>query len=86
MANDTRPSIQTDLVSRYESQQVGGAFDARDITTTGVDKLITSQQEATFCNQNGFITHEAFGVSQFKNNGNGISSLVRGLDTRRYKS
>ncbi len=86
MATDTRPSIKTDLASRYATQKVGGAFDARNITTTGVDKAITSQQEAQFCTQNGFVTRESFGVSQFKDNGNNLSAFVKGLDTRKYSA
>lgn len=80
----TRPSLTTDLASRYASQRVGGAFDARDIIEAGTDALFASFQGATFQNTNGFLTKEQLGVSDFKNDGNNLSQYVQGLDTRKY--
>ena len=55
----TRPSLTTDLASRYQTQNVGGAYDARNIIETGVDPLFASYQGATFQNKNGFLTEQA---------------------------
>jgi len=80
-----RPSITTDLASRYETQKVGGAFDARNIIEKGVDSIAASYQGATFQTANGFSTEAQQGQSDFKNDGLGLSSYVKGLDTRPYK-
>lgn len=80
-----RPSIQTDLASRYATQNVGGAFDARNIIETGVDGLFASIQSGEFQVKNGFLTKEQQGVSDFKNEGKDLSIFVTNLDTRKYK-
>ena len=81
-----RPSLTTDLATRYATQQVGGAFDARDIIESGVDPLFASYQGTTFQNVNGFLTEQQVGVSDFKNDGNGLSTYVQGLNTTPYDS
>jgi hypothetical protein len=82
----SRPSLTITLADRYATQPIGGAFNARNIITVGPDKLITSQQEAEFCNQNAFIAGEQVGVSQFKNDGEGLSVYEEGLNTTPYDS
>lgn len=79
-----RPSLTTDLATRYATQKVGGAFDARDIVESGVDSLFASYQGATFQNANGFLTEMQLEVSDFKNDGNGLSIYVQGLSTQPY--
>ena len=79
-----RPSLTTTLADRYATQTVGGAFDARDIIETGVDALFASMQGSQFQTKNGFLTKEQQGVSDFKNDGNGLSQYVQGLDTSKY--
>ncbi len=80
----SRPSLTTDLATRYATQNVGGAYDARDIIEKGVDPIVASYQGATFQNINGFLTEAQQGVSDFKNNGNGLSQYVEGLSTKKY--
>jgi hypothetical protein len=81
-----RPSLTTDLATRYATQNVGGAFDARDIIESGVDPLEASFQGAQFQNKNGFLTKVQQGVSDFKNDGNNLSQYVEGLNTQKYDS
>lgn len=81
-----RPSLTTTLATRYETQKVGGAFDARNIIENGTDALFASYQGATFQNTNGFLTKEQLLVTDFKNSGNGLSQYVQGLDTTPYDS
>lgn len=82
----TRPSLTTPLSTRYATQRVGGAFDARNIIENGTDALFASFQSATFQNTNGFLTKEQLQVTDFKNSGNGLSQFVQGLDTTPYDS
>lgn len=79
-----RPSLTIDLATRYATQTVGGAFDARDIIESGTDGLFASYQAQQFQLTNGFLTKEVQGVSDFKNNGGGLSQYVQGLDTTPY--
>jgi len=80
-----RPSLNTNLENRYNTQRVGGAFDAKSIMNDGGSQpLINSSQEAEFTKP-GFQTKLPHGTSQFKNDGLGLSKYVKGLDTRRYK-
>jgi len=81
-----RPSLTTDLATRYATQNVGGAYDARDIIEAGVDPLQASYQGQQFQNQNGFLTEVQQGVSDFKGDGNDLSQYVQGLDTTKYDS
>lgn len=86
MANTNRPSLTTNLATRYATQKVGGAFDARNIIETGTDGLFSSLQSAQFQVSNGFLTKEMLLVSDFKNEGNNLSQYVKGLDTTKYDS
>jgi hypothetical protein len=80
----SRPSLTTTLADRYATQPVGGAFNARNIIESGVDALFASNQSAEFQVKNGFLTEELLQVSDFKNEGNGLSQYVQGLDTSKY--
>lgn len=82
----SRPSLTTDLASRYTSQKIGGAFDARNIIQTGTDALFASYQSSQFQLTNGFLTKEKLGVSDFKNDGGNLSQYVQGLNTTPYDS
>lgn len=81
----TRPSLTTDLASRYATQHVGGAFDDRNIIESGVDPIAASNQGAQFQLKNGFLTKVQQGISDFKNDGNNLSTYVQGLNTTPYK-
>jgi hypothetical protein len=81
-----RPSLTTDLATRYATQRAGGAFDAKNIIESGVDALFASYQSATFQKQNGFLTKMQLEVSDFKNDGGDLSIYVQGLSTQKYDS
>ena len=81
-----RPSLVTSLSQRYAHQPVGGAYDARNIIEVGVDPLFASAKGSQFQIENGFETEIQLGVSQFKNEGLGISIYDDGLDVTPYKA
>lgn len=81
-----RPSLTTDLATRYATQRVGGAFNDRDIIETGVDGLFASYQAIQFQKANGFLTRVQQGVSDFKADGKDLSYYVQGLNTTPYDS
>ena len=81
-----RPSLTKTLAERYETQPVGGAFNARNIIESGVDPLFASLQGAEFQTTNGFKTEQQLGVSDFINDGNDLSIFVQGLNTTKYDS
>lgn len=82
-----RPSLITDLETRYATQPEGGAFNAKLAGTSTAPASTLAQQ---FDNTNKFIVKEPLFVSNFKGaNGPGyteISSLATGLDTRKYSA
>lgn len=82
MATDTRPSLATDLASRYETQKKGGAFDAAKAGESTAPSSLQSQQ---FEKTDKFVVREQMGVSEYKADGKDLSQFVRGLDTRKYK-
>ena len=80
MATNTRPSTQTDLASRYASQTVGGAYNAKEVKNQPIDFGL----QETLWTSPGFK-----GEGENKGLGAGKrdiqSSLYRqGLDTTRY--
>ena len=79
-----RPSLQTSLSQRYAQQSVGGAFNDKAIIEKGNDPLFASYQGATFQLNNGFLTAAKIEVSDFKNNGGGLSRFVKNLNTTPY--
>lgn len=81
-----RPSLTTDLATRYATQRVGGAFNDKNIIENGVDALFASFQSAQFQNFNGFLTRVQQGVSDFKRDGKDLSQYVQGLSTTPYDS
>jgi len=80
-----RPSLTTDLETRYETQKEGGAFDAKQAGTSTTEPSILA---AEFDNSSTFVVKEPLFVSNFKGANNPtyteISSLAQNLDTRRY--
>ena len=81
-----RPSLTTDLATRYATQRVGGAFNDRDIITVGEVALFASYQGTTFQKISGFLTKAKLGVSEFKADGKDLSFYVKGLNTTKYVS
>lgn len=89
-----RPSLKTDLASRYSKQKVGGAFDAKNIDTNVGDSVTTDPvhgsgiQDTTF-RRGGFTVKES--QSGFKDIGNGVSSkqlsiYIKGFNNQRYSN
>ncbi len=78
------PRSSLTLAQRYETQPVGGAFNARNIIESGVDGLFASMQGAEFQNVNGFLTKVQQGITDYKNSGEGLSQYEVGLDTTKY--
>jgi hypothetical protein len=82
-----RESLVTTIEDRFKSQRAGGAFDAK---TAGTSTIPNSTQETMFSKTKGFKTEAMQGVSEYKdidgNKSKELSSMVRGLDTRKYKS
>jgi hypothetical protein len=81
-----RPSLTTDLATRYATQKAGGAYDAKNIIESGVDALFASFQSSQFQIKNGFLTAQKLEVSDFKNDGGDLSIYVKGLNTKKYDS
>jgi hypothetical protein len=81
-----RPSLTTDLATRYATQRVGGAFNDKNIIESGVDALFASFQSAQFQTKNGFLTKVQQGVSDFKGEGKDLSIYVQGLSVVPYDS
>lgn len=81
-----RPSLTTDLETRYETQKEGGAFDAKQAGTATAPASIQAQQ---FENTDTFVVKEPLFISNFKGtdtpNYKEISILAQGLDVRKYK-
>jgi len=80
----SRPSLTTDLSSRYATQKVGGAFDAKNIIEGGVAPAFASLQGVQFQVKNGFLTEEPQNISNFKNDGGDLSIYAQGLNTTKY--
>jgi hypothetical protein len=83
-----RTSLKTDLASRYASQQAGGAFNAKDITTEGghssLEKGGGASLQSSMWTPKGFKVKMAQAITEFKDKAlNFISG--QGLDTRKYK-
>ncbi len=95
MAQDTRPSLSTNLDGRLHNQKAGGAYDVKDtfgVPHTGVPGGVAagtangSGQE--FQSPNGFVKKTIIGVTQLKDaqgtQSKQLSRYVKGLDTRKY--
>lgn len=85
MTPTPRPSLTTDLATRYANQREGGAFDAKK---AGTPTSPSSLQEAQFEKTDTFVK-PIQGISNFKGtdtqNYKEISSLAQGIDVRKYK-
>lgn len=83
-----RPSLTTDLTTRYQKSKVGGAFDARSAGIQGGQ----NNPVDNFANDaaNGFVLDKRnqIMVSDFKdvkNNKSGISLYLKGFSNEKYK-
>lgn len=97
MPNPTpRPSLTTDLQTRYNNQRAGGAFDVKKTlgapgTEPAAGKTIdaASVQGATFQSPNGFEVKVKQGDTQFKDaqgtTSKQLSRYAQGLSNKKYK-
>ena len=93
-----RESLNKSLEQRYESQKIGGAFNAKDINTKPDSITLSADGSHSINGQFFTITNGGFRVKQplglsdlsdvpdRKNStSKQLSSYTKGLDTKRYK-
>ncbi len=93
-----RESLNKSLEQRYESQKIGGAFNAKDINTKpdsitlSADGSHSSKGEQYTITKGGFRVKQPLGLSDLadvpdrkNSNSKQLSSYNKGLDTKRYK-
>ena len=93
-----RESLNKSLEQRYESQKIGGAFNAKDINTKPDSITLSADGSNSIKGQQFTITKGGFRVKQplglsdlsdvpdRKNStSKQLSSYTKGLDTRKYK-
>ena len=91
MATIDRPSLNKNLESRYETQPVGGAYDAKNIVTQGSNtvSLGGSTYDTNYTVTKGFKTKMATGVTELKDaagaNSKQISLYMQGFNNKKYK-
>ena len=83
-----RDSLEITLEGRYNTQHAGGAFDAKDIETTGkyssLSKAGNSSYQSSVWTPSGFKTKMAFLLTEFKDKAlNFVDS--QGLSNQKYK-
>jgi hypothetical protein len=84
---ETRPSLQKTLEERYKSQQAGGAFNAKEITTEGhasLEKDGKASIQSAKWTPKGFKTRMMSLLTEFNGKALGFANYL-GVDTRRYK-
>lgn len=86
-ASTPRPSIDTDLESRYATQRAGGAFDAKEAGTLGLGDM--GIQERIWTKQ-GFQTAAGENLGMGPGGGGGTKSydkslMRQGFNNRKYK-
>ena len=91
-----RPSLTTDLESRYSKQRAGGAFDVKETLgnpgtqpAAGTTIDAVSQNGAEFQSPNGFEVKVKQGITAFKDaqgvQSKQLSRYIRGFVARKYK-
>lgn len=91
-----RPSLTTDLQTRYSNQRAGGAFDVKKVlgapgTEPAAGKTIdaVSAQGAAFQAPNGFEVKVMQGDTQFKDaqgtTSKQLSRYIKGFSNQKYK-
>ncbi len=91
MATIDRPSLNKTLESRYETQPVGGAYDAKNIVTKGGNtvSLGGSTYDTNYTVTKGFKTQMATGVTELKDaagvKSKQISLYMQGFNNKKYK-
>lgn len=91
MATIDRPSLEKNLETRYATQPVGGAYNAKDIVTQGgnVVSLGGSTYDTNYTVTKGFKTKMAAGVTELKDAVGGrskqLSLYMQGFNNKKYK-
>jgi hypothetical protein len=91
MATIDRPSLDKNLETRYATQQVGGAYDAKNIITQGGNtvSLGGSTFDTNYTVTKGFKTKMTTGVTELKDaNGSRskqLSLYMQGFNNKPYK-
>jgi hypothetical protein len=83
----TRPSLTTDLATRYATQQTGEAFNSK---LAGTATAPLSIQAKLYDTNPSFIVNELQEISNFENVGDGgtykeVSKYSSNINTTRYK-
>ncbi len=95
MAQDTRPSLSTNLDGKIHNQRVGGTFDVKNTLGNphsgvpgGIAAGTSNVNGQEFQSPNGFIKKTIIGMTQMKDaqgtQSRQLSRYVRGLDNRKY--
>jgi hypothetical protein len=97
MPNPTnRPSLTTDLQTRYATQREGGAFDVKktlggpgSIPSAGTTIDAVSHQGSAFQSPNGFEVKPMQGITQLKDaqgtTSKQLSRFMQGFSDKKYK-
>ena len=91
----TRESLTKKIVDRYNTQHVGGAYDAKNIVN-GIDEIsisdtVSAKGSEFTIDKGGFRTYAPVGLSDFADlssrdggTSKGLSAYVKGLSTEKY--
>lgn len=91
MATIDRPSLDKTLETRYATQQVGGAYDAKNIVTQGGNpvSLGGSTFDTNYTVTKGFKTKMTTGVTELKDaagtRSKQLSLYMQGFNNKKYK-
>lgn len=91
MATIDRPSLNKNLEERYATQQVGGAYDAKNIITQGGNSVSLggSTFDSNYTVTKGFKTRMNTGVTELKDaagaSSKQISLYMQGFNNKPYK-
>jgi hypothetical protein len=85
-----RPSMDTDLESRYNNQRIGSAFDIKRMLSRKSGQIVDAESlnGATFQNPNGFEVGGSVDGTQFKDAqglfSKELSIYMKGFSNKRY--
>ncbi len=81
-----RDSLTTNLEKRYASQHVGGAFDAKNITTKAgtIVTTETTLQDKTFRDGGFEVKETSSGFKDVENGNSSLSSFLKGFSNKKY--
>ena len=91
MATIDRPSLEKNLETRYETQTVGGAYNAKDIVIQGgnIVSLGGSTFDTNYTVTKGFKTKMGTGITELKDavgaRSKQLSLYMQGFNNKPYK-